>query len=86
MDMVVWIWLDKYGWMNMVGWIWLYGYGWMDMVVWIWLVNSSEDARPCSVPCICKYFVVLGLSQINTCRKLLYRSIFLEDDILHCLL
>jgi hypothetical protein len=30
---------------------------------------------------------VLGYRQINICRKKsLYRSIFLDDDILHCLL
>jgi hypothetical protein len=49
---------------------------------------------PPPLPCVNKYNLytytvckgVLGLRQINNSRKVFYMSIFLCDDILHCLL
>jgi hypothetical protein len=55
-----------------------------------------SGSTPPPLPCVKKYHVysvygggeygVLGLEQINICRKVPSKDIFLDDDILHCLL
>jgi hypothetical protein len=59
----------------------------------------SGSTLPPPLPCVNKYTVykctvckkggmygALGLRQINTCRKVPSQVIFLDDDILHCIL
>jgi hypothetical protein len=69
--------------------------GIFDPVLWtgapvpsLWF-NFPPPPPPCVEYAVCKgegYGGALGLRQINTCRKVFLQLIFLDDDILHCLL
>jgi hypothetical protein len=61
------------------------------MLVFLTQLRESLPPLPCTLYSRTQVgggggYLVLGLRQINTCRKVPLQVIFLDDDILHCLL